>query len=1004
MPNFVIAALLAAGEYLAMAYAVSAATYTLLYYAPIVIAAAIAVGYTVNQISIAKRRALNAYNSSLTDRLASVNTTESPRELVLGRVRKSGALFFRGSAGVNNSKFFLCIALAGHEIDAVESYYLNDLPVTVDGSGYVTTAPYVQGETISGEEFFSPGTTSVTLPYTPIAGSVFAVINGEYGLAETPGPFTVVGNVVTFEITPLQYGVVAYQSSSVSSLVRLRSYLGTPGQTADETLIAAFPTLWTNDHKATGVPYIIAEYDFDENAFPTGLPAVTAVVRGAKIYDPSTTATVWTENPALMQRHVLLHPYFGKRSFLTPGEETRINQARADCAANESWVINGAAPVNYNRYRAALIAPYGAQTQAVLDDLASAMGGRWAHAQGQFFVKAGVFSASVKTIQDEDLVGLVTNAEGQENSAGISISTHRPRADKFNVVNVRIWDSAQDYKEVPLTPLKGTALIAKDREELAQEFRLVAVPYSYQALHIAGVMMRDARDPLLVTIVCKLTVYQVELFDTVALSIARYGWSLKLFEVLSRKWAGQGTLQLVLKETSASIYDKDSNFVPGGFASNTSLTTPFAIPKPIGLTAVSGTNQLERLADGTILTRVLVTWTATTDRAVLENGWIDIAYQINAGGVWIQDTVDGDRQSLYIRAAPDRAVLAIRARYRNALTTGDWCTQIVHDVVGKTEKPANPTGFSFAKVFNGIQFTWTTSTEIDYSQSIIHIEAVWVNATVPLFSGPANKFLWYYPGPGTYTVLLKHQDTSGNLSATAASVTFTVSVDSLLSREEKPDIILDYNIIIAEKPGINARATAYAITTENTTYNSSVAALTTYLTGLSPAYTDLNTNTPIVGTELRTAFYDVFVARQSLLNKIAEISGTRATWTGLGASVPTNLATAGASPSSPVLNSALVVNLNGSLNAGSGAPNLANIAGRIVASQFGDDFLIINDDGDDITVEMRWNRTTGGWASIYWDGVNMTTNKPFIPQQLGINQIAGSLPASPFAYQVAIIP
>jgi hypothetical protein len=50
------------------------------------------------------------------------------------------------------------------------------------------------------------------------------------------------------------------------------------------------------------------EFWYDETAFPSGLPNVTAIVRGARCFDPRTGATAWTQTPALMMRHVLTHP------------------------------------------------------------------------------------------------------------------------------------------------------------------------------------------------------------------------------------------------------------------------------------------------------------------------------------------------------------------------------------------------------------------------------------------------------------------------------------------------------------------------------------------------------------------------------------------------------------------------------------------------------------------------------------------------------------------------
>ena len=65
----------------------------------------------------AERAARAQYDASQVDRLVNLPATIAPRELVLGRVRKGGTVFFRGTTGYwFNSQFFMCISLAAHEI------------------------------------------------------------------------------------------------------------------------------------------------------------------------------------------------------------------------------------------------------------------------------------------------------------------------------------------------------------------------------------------------------------------------------------------------------------------------------------------------------------------------------------------------------------------------------------------------------------------------------------------------------------------------------------------------------------------------------------------------------------------------------------------------------------------------------------------------------------------------------------------------------------------------
>jgi len=123
------------------------------------------------------------------------------------------------------------------------------------------------------------------------------------------------------------------------------------------------------------------------------------------------------------------------------------------------------------------------------------------------------------------------------------------------------------------------------------------------------------------------------------------------------------------------------------------------------------------------------------------------------------------------------------------------------------------------------------------------------------------------------------QTTATNAASAAATANASIadiSSDSLLTPDEKPQIIQDYDVIIAEKTGINSQATNYSVTTENTAYNTAVTALTTYLATLTTPvlWSTLSGNTTIVGATFRTKFKDVYTARQALLDVISAAAKT----------------------------------------------------------------------------------------------------------------------------------
>ena len=136
---------------------------TAIYYTAIV-----ATAYSYQQRQ--KRKARDQYNASQVDRLTNVVTTTGPRELVLGRVRKGGYILFRDSCGYYKERFVMVVALAAHEIEGVDAWYLNDKQVTLDASGYVIDSPYdlTATETVTVAVFeFTAAASEVVIVVVP---------------------------------------------------------------------------------------------------------------------------------------------------------------------------------------------------------------------------------------------------------------------------------------------------------------------------------------------------------------------------------------------------------------------------------------------------------------------------------------------------------------------------------------------------------------------------------------------------------------------------------------------------------------------------------------------------------------------------------------------------------------------------------------------------------------------------------------------------------------------
>ena len=105
-----------------------------------------------------------------------------------------------------------------------------------------------------------------------------------------------------------------------------------------------------------------------------------------------------------------------------------------------------------------------------------------------------------------------------------------------------------------------------------------------------------------------------------------------------------------------------------------------------------------------------------------------------------------------------------------------------------------------------------------------------------------------------------------------------IADDGKLHPSEKLQVVLRYAQLTGEQSGLEAQATSYGITSEQTAYTSAIGALTTYLNGLTPTWTDATQVTPIDRSEWDAAWLDVTNARAALQEKISEVAGERAKW------------------------------------------------------------------------------------------------------------------------------
>ena len=602
----------------------------------------------------ANARARAAYNEAQKDRLQMLDLQpDMARTLVLGRVRYVEGVRDRWTSGTNSEKLTMIVSFAGHEIDAFESFYIDDVPVTLDGSGWVQEQPWKATENKPYSDLGTAdgsGNATITLSHTPDASSATAVwsIGNSDNYQTAPASVSVVGTTAT--VTGAFAGssvTVNYTASTSETYARIRTYLGTSAQNIGSALSAEYPGKITSTDKFAGIAAGVLDFVYSPDVFPQGPPNITAVMRGAKCYDPRLDSTVaggsgshriatpstwaWTENPAL---HALRYALWSNGFGLSYGRGiTDKTLADVVAAANQcdiSTVFTLRKPdtstttVTLPRHRCGITISSDADPRAAMDSIVDTMAGEWAFDGAELRLRAGVKAASVASIDQTWLVEAYD--AGREDDEGDPILTAAQsitREQRWNRVLGKCIDQAQRYQYLPFPAVSDATLISAKGEKRG-DLDLPGVNHPAHAQHLASMEIRRRQAGTVQVAQCDPRAELLQLFDVVTETVPDYGISGKTFEVVGVEISlTDAPVRLMLREISDSLFTIDAELKGVDPAPDSSLRAPWDVGTLGTLTVASGTAALQ---DNSIVARALVTWAAVTGEWIRKGGQVEIQY------------------------------------------------------------------------------------------------------------------------------------------------------------------------------------------------------------------------------------------------------------------------------------------------------------------------------------------------------------------------------------------
>jgi len=450
-------------------------------------------------------------------------------QVIYGKTKVGGVVVFDDASGTNNENLSRIIAFAGHQVEEFTEVYMGRYKLTLSGDT-VTSAQEIDE-------------------------------NGNN---------------------------VGSSTTKFNSYIKVRKVTGGHTSSLDGSF-SGFSSKWTSNHKLLGIAHLAIIFTYADDVWDEGLPEVTALIKGKKVYDPRTTTTAWSDNPALIVRDFLTDTTYGMGESSDNIDDTRVGAAATVCeqsvTGGDRYTCNGAWTTSQ------------APVDVVQQLMTSCAGYLW-YAQGQWRLKAGEYTAPTITLTEADL------------RSPLSVATRHSRRDNFNTVRGTFRGPATNYQFTDYPAVTDASFVTVDNnEEATLDLSLPFTDTPEEAQRLAAIALEKQRSQITVNGSFGLKAFELQVGDNVNITNSRFGWTDKLFEVVAWSLSFEGyelLVNLVLRETTPTTYDEFLNTT--GFESdNTNL--PGAIGEVVVGGGVSPTEDVVGLIANGGIRQIEVSWT-----------------------------------------------------------------------------------------------------------------------------------------------------------------------------------------------------------------------------------------------------------------------------------------------------------------------------------------------------------------------------------------------------------
>ena len=584
----------------------------------------------------------------------------APRQIVYGQCRVGGTMVHVETTGTDNYLLHMVTAIAGHEIESLETLRLNDINTT-------TTTSTINGST------------------------VYTVTNADFTNTENDNNFGS-GRLVRY----------SFEDGSQTAV--------------NGFMNAQLASMGTTD-KFLGCAYVYIQMVFDAEKFGGGMPAISFEVKGKNVYDPRTGANATTDlqrsNPALIIRDYLTDTQYGIKAKTSEINDT-TNAGGFASAANtcDQQVTLADGSTQERRYTANGFTNFSANGNGVLESLLSSMAGKMSYVNGQFTVFAGASQTPSLIITDDELL------------SPIAVSTNSSSGDLYNSVKPIYVDASLNYTSTDAEVYQDSTFLNADTpsgESTANyvkqmETQLPFTVTDTMAQRLGRIALKSQRQTTSLSVLVSLQFMRLQPNDWVYLTNERLSYNQKVFEVLSTNMeviqdadVPVIATRLELKEIEASVFNFATNDYTTGQAEGSDVSTgDYSVTAPSNLSLAQ-----QNAIDGTTSkVDILVSWTNNaSDKVTLT----EITYKLSTDSNYTSDFTAG--KGVAKASIPNVVVGStynVKIRHIDVNGVASAYTSAVNiTIAAASTAPSTPSNLSASASKGQILVSWTNPNNTD---------------------------------------------------------------------------------------------------------------------------------------------------------------------------------------------------------------------------------------------------------------------------------------------------